>query len=42
VADGQVGDATLRGVRLAEEAGVAAPDFDPATPIVKPKPKEKK
>ena len=37
LADGQAGEATLRGLRLAEDAGVGAPAFDPATPIVKPK-----
>jgi NADH-quinone oxidoreductase subunit E len=37
VGDGQPGEATLRGFRLAEEAGVSAPGFDPETPIVKPK-----
>jgi NADH-quinone oxidoreductase subunit E len=37
LADGVAGDATLRGLRLAEEAGVAAPDFDRDTPIAKPK-----
>jgi NADH-quinone oxidoreductase subunit E len=36
LADGVAGDATLRGLRLAEEAGVAAPDYDPHTPIAKP------
>jgi NADH-quinone oxidoreductase subunit E len=37
LADGVTGDATLRGNRLAEEHGVAVADFDPDTPIVKPK-----
>jgi NADH-quinone oxidoreductase subunit E len=38
IADGVVGDATLRGNRLAEQHGVSVADFDPDTPIVKPKP----
>jgi NADH-quinone oxidoreductase subunit E len=37
IADGVAGDPTLRGNRLAEEHGVTVPDFDPDTPIVKPK-----
>ena len=36
LSDGRAGEATLRGLRLAEEAGIAAPGFDPDTPIVKP------
>jgi NADH-quinone oxidoreductase subunit E len=39
LADGVAGDATLRGNRLAEQHGVSVPDFDPETPIVKPKEK---
>lgn len=37
MADGLAGDATLRGLRLAEQAGVTAPEYDPTTPIVTPK-----
>jgi NADH-quinone oxidoreductase subunit E len=37
LADGVAGDATLRGLRLADEAGVAAPEFDRETPIAQPK-----
>jgi NADH-quinone oxidoreductase subunit E len=37
LADGIAGEATLRGNRLAEEYGVSVADFDPDTPIVKPK-----
>ncbi|MEV7228984.1 MULTISPECIES: NADH-quinone oxidoreductase subunit NuoE [Polymorphospora] len=33
VADGPAGDATLRGLRLAQEHGIAVRDFDPNTPI---------
>ncbi|MFB9236980.1 NADH-quinone oxidoreductase subunit NuoE [Plantactinospora siamensis] len=33
VADGRVGDASLRGLRLAQEHGVSVPGFDPDTPI---------
>jgi len=33
LADGVAGEATLRGHRLAEEHGVAAPEYDPDTPI---------
>jgi NADH-quinone oxidoreductase subunit E len=33
LADGQAGDATLVGVRLAQANGVSAPEFDPTTPI---------
>jgi NADH-quinone oxidoreductase subunit E len=40
LADGEAGPATLRGLHLAEDAGVGAPAFDPSTPIVKPKAKE--
>ena len=39
MADGVAGDATLRGLRLAEQHGIAAPAFEPTTPIVAP-PKE--
>ncbi|GAA4692909.1 hypothetical protein GCM10023263_31950 [Phytohabitans rumicis] len=35
VADGPAGDATLRGVRLAQEYGVSVAGFDPATPIAR-------
>jgi NADH-quinone oxidoreductase subunit E len=41
IADGVTGDATLRGNRLAEQHGVSVADFDPDTPIVKPKPEAK-
>jgi NADH-quinone oxidoreductase subunit E len=37
LADGVAGDATVRGLRLAEEHGVGAPEYDPTTPIVTPK-----
>ena len=37
LADGVVGDATVRGTRLAEEHGITATPYDPETPIVKPK-----
>ncbi|MEV6797127.1 NADH-quinone oxidoreductase subunit NuoE [Micromonospora rifamycinica] len=33
VADGGPGEATLRGLRLAERHGIAAPGYDPKTPI---------
>jgi NADH-quinone oxidoreductase subunit E len=33
IAEGAPGDATLRGVRLAEQHGVSVPGFDPSTPI---------
>ncbi|ASW53220.1 NADH-quinone oxidoreductase subunit NuoE [Plantactinospora sp. KBS50] len=33
VGDGRAGDATLRGLRLAQEHGISVPDFDPDTPI---------
>jgi NADH-quinone oxidoreductase subunit E len=33
VADGPAGDATLRGLRLAEQHGISVPGFDPNTPI---------
>ncbi|WP_432902435.1 NADH-quinone oxidoreductase subunit NuoE [Micromonospora matsumotoense] len=33
VADGGPGEATLRGLRLAEQHGIAAPGYDPKTPI---------
>ncbi|RKN48382.1 NADH-quinone oxidoreductase subunit NuoE [Micromonospora endolithica] len=33
VADGQPGEATLRGLRLAEQHGISVPGFDPNTPI---------
>jgi NADH-quinone oxidoreductase subunit E len=33
VAEGVVGAPTLRGVRLAEQAGITAPNYDPNTPI---------
>jgi NADH-quinone oxidoreductase subunit E len=39
--DGQAGEPSLRGLRLAEDAGVGAPEYDPQTPIVKPKADEK-
>jgi NADH-quinone oxidoreductase subunit E len=35
VADGPAGDATLRGVRLAQEYGVSVPGYDPETPIAR-------
>jgi NADH-quinone oxidoreductase subunit E len=38
VADGPAGAPTLRGVRLAQEHGVAVADFNPDTPIAKTKP----
>lgn len=38
VADGVAGAPTLRGVRLAQEHGVAVAGFDPDTPITKTKP----
>jgi NADH-quinone oxidoreductase subunit E len=34
LADGVAGDATLAGLRLARDNGVAAPSYDPTTPIV--------
>ena len=34
LADGVAGDATLRGLRLAEQHGIAAPPLEPTTPIV--------
>ena len=34
MADGVAGDATLRGLRLAEQHGIAAPALEPTTPIV--------
>ena len=34
LADGVAGDATLRGLQLAEQHGVAAPALEPTTPIV--------
>jgi NADH-quinone oxidoreductase subunit E len=37
LADGLAGEATLRGNRLAEENNISVADFDPETPIVKPK-----
>ncbi len=37
VADGVAGAATVRGLRLAEQHGVAAPEYDSTTPIVTPK-----
>ena len=33
VADGVPGEATLRGLRLAEQHGISVPGFDPKTPI---------
>jgi NADH-quinone oxidoreductase subunit E len=41
VADGVAGAPTLRGVRLAQEHGVAVAGFDPDTPITKTKPVER-
>ena len=38
VADGPAGAPTLRGVRLAQEHGIAVADFNPDTPITKTKP----
>jgi NADH-quinone oxidoreductase subunit E len=38
VADGAAGEPTVRGLRLAEEYGVRAPDLDPDTPITRPAP----
>jgi NADH-quinone oxidoreductase subunit E len=38
LSDGPAGAPTLRGVRLAQEHGVAVADFDPDTPITKTKP----
>jgi NADH-quinone oxidoreductase subunit E len=37
IADGVAGDATLRGLRLAEANGIRVAAMDPDTPIVKPK-----
>lgn len=37
VADGVAGDATLRGLRLAEQNGISVADYDPQTPIAAPK-----
>lgn len=37
MAHGVAGDPTLRGNQLAEQHGIAVADFDPDTPIVKPK-----
>ena len=34
VADTAAGDPSLAGLRLAQAAGVAAPAYDPTTPIV--------
>jgi NADH-quinone oxidoreductase subunit E len=34
--DGQAGEATLRGLRLAEENGISVAELDPDTPIAKP------
>jgi NADH-quinone oxidoreductase subunit E len=42
LADGVAGAETLRGNRLAEEHGISVADFDPDTPIVKPKPDQAK
>jgi NADH-quinone oxidoreductase subunit E len=36
IADGLAGDATLRGLRLAEQHGITAPAIDPDTPIGAP------
>jgi NADH-quinone oxidoreductase subunit E len=36
VADGVVGEPTVRGLRLAEEHGVSVASYDPTTPIVTP------
>ena len=38
VADGVAGAPTLRGVRLAQEHGIAVASFDPDTPITRTKP----
>ncbi|HEX5598498.1 MAG TPA: NADH-quinone oxidoreductase subunit NuoE [Micromonosporaceae bacterium] len=35
VADGPAGESTLRGLRLAEQHGIAVAGFDPATPITR-------
>ena len=40
VADGEPGEASLRGNRLAEQYGVTAPPIDPETPIVRKPTKE--
>jgi NADH-quinone oxidoreductase subunit E len=37
-AEGPAGEATLRGLRLAQEYGISAPGFDPDTPIGRPSP----
>jgi NADH-quinone oxidoreductase subunit E len=37
MADGVAGDATLQGLRLAQEHGISVEDFDPQTPIAKPR-----
>jgi len=42
VAEGQPGAPTLRGVNLAEQAGVTAPAYDPNTPIPAAPAKDKK
>jgi NADH-quinone oxidoreductase subunit E len=42
VAEGVAGEPTLRGNRLAEQAGVTAPNYDPNTPIPTAPAKEKK
>ncbi|GAA0521479.1 hypothetical protein Ade02nite_64300 [Paractinoplanes deccanensis] len=38
VGDGRAGAPTLRGVTLAQQHGIAVPDFNPDTPITKTKP----
>jgi NADH-quinone oxidoreductase subunit E len=40
IADTVAGEESLRGLRLAQENNIAVADFDPQTPIVKPKPAE--
>jgi NADH-quinone oxidoreductase subunit E len=42
VAEGLPGEPTLRGTRLAEQAGVSAPKYDPKAPIPKAPAKDKK
>jgi NADH-quinone oxidoreductase subunit E len=37
IGDGVAGEPTVVGLRLAEQHGVAAPEYDPTTPIVTPK-----
>jgi NADH-quinone oxidoreductase subunit E len=37
MADGVAGDATLRGLKLAQDNGISVADYDPETPIAAPK-----